>query len=188
MPGHVVERAYVWDRFVRLHHWSLAVLVLFNAFIFDGGGPWHRWAGYAALGLVGARLVWGAIGSRYARFSGFFPTPGRIRAYLVRPGVAMRGHNPLGATMVFAILGLVIALGVTGWLMGTDAYWGEEWLENVHETLSDVLLACVALHVAGVAWVSRKTRINLPRAMFTGYKIRSTHSAPFAHPDTTPGD
>ena len=80
MPGHVVERAYVWDRFVRLHHWSLAALVLFDAFIFDGGGPWHRWAGYAALGLVGTRLVWGAIGSRYARFSGFFPTPARIRA------------------------------------------------------------------------------------------------------------
>lgn len=90
--------------------------------------------------------------------------------------------------MVFAMLGLVIALGVTGWLMGTDAYWGEEWLEDLHETLSDVLLACVALHVAGVAWVSRKTRINLPRAMLTGYKIRGTHSAPFAHPETMSGD
>lgn len=73
MPGHAVERAYVWDRFVRLHHWSLAVLVLLDAFMFDGGGPWHRWAGYAALGLVGGRLVWGALGSRYARFSGFSP-------------------------------------------------------------------------------------------------------------------
>ncbi|MBN8761809.1 MAG: hypothetical protein J0I63_00405 [Thiobacillus sp.] len=41
-----MERAYVWDRFVRLHHWSLATLVLANHFILDG--PAHRWAGYAA--------------------------------------------------------------------------------------------------------------------------------------------
>jgi cytochrome b len=188
MPGRVVERAYVWDRFVRLHHWSLAALVLLDAFAFDGGGPWHRWAGYAALGLVGARIVWGVIGSRYARFASFFPTPSRLRTYLAQPGVALRGHNPLGAVMVLAMLGLVVALGITGWLMGTDAYWGEEWLEDLHETLSDVLLACVALHLAGVTRASLKTRINLPRAMLTGYKTRGTHSAPFAHPETTPDD
>ena len=31
------------------------------------------------------------------------------------------GHNPLGALMMFLLMGLVIALGVTGWMQGTDA-------------------------------------------------------------------
>jgi len=179
----VVDRHYVWDRFVRLHHWSLAVLVLANYFVLEGRP--HRWAGYTALGLTGLRLAWGVVGSPCARFAAFFPTPRRLRAYFAHPGVATRGHNPLGGAMVLVILTLVAMLGFTGWLMGTDAYWGEEWLEDLHETLADGLLACVALHVAGVIAASLKWRINLPRAMLTGYKTRTVHSAPFE--DQRPG-
>ncbi len=177
MATEVAERAYVWDRFVRLHHWSLASLVLVNYFVLEG--PAHRWAGYAALGLVCARLVWGVVGSPYARFAAFLPTPARLRAYLARPGVAPRGNNPLGATMVLAMLALVIALGVTGWLMRTDAWWGEEWLEDLHKALADGLLIGAGLHVLGVVAASLKWRINLPRAMLTGYKLRTARSAPF---------
>ncbi|OJZ03900.1 MAG: hypothetical protein BGP20_00875 [Thiobacillus sp. 63-78] len=177
MAAGIMERAYVWDRFVRLHHWSLATLVLANHFILDG--PAHRWAGYAALALVCARLVWGVAGSPHARFAAFLPTPARLRAHFARPGVAPRGHNPLGAAMMLAMLALVVSLGITGWLMRSDAYWGEAWLEDLHQALANGLLVCAALHVAGVAAASLTWRINLPRAMLTGYKVRSIRSAPF---------
>ena len=186
MATEPAERAYVWDRFVRLHHWSLAVLVLVNYFVLEG--PAHRWAGYAALGLVCARLAWGIVGSPYARFAAFLPTPARLRAYFAHPGVAPRGHNPLGAAMVLAILALVVALGVTGWLMRTDAYWGEEWLEDLHEALGNGLLVCAGLHVAGVVAASLKWRINLPRAMLTGYKVRTARSASFEAQRTPDAD
>jgi cytochrome b len=182
----VVERHYAWDRFVRLHHWSLAALVLANYFAFEGRP--HRWAGYAALGLVGLRLIWGFVGSPHARFAAFAPTPRRLRAHLAQPDVAARGHNPLGSAMVLVILTLVAVLGFTGWLMGTDTYWGETWPENLHEALADGLLACIALHVAGVIAASLKWRINLPRAMLTGYKTRTAHSAPFEDRQHTVND
>lgn len=30
------------------------------------------------------------------------------------------------------MMGLVLALGLTGYMMGADAYWGEEWLQSLH--------------------------------------------------------
>lgn len=170
------ERVYVWDRVVRLVHWSLAALVLANLFLLEG--PAHRWAGYAALALVGLRLAWGIAGSPPARFAAWWPTLARLRAHFSGNRIP-RGHNPLGALMVLTLLALVVALGATGGLMRTDAYWGEEWLEDLHLTLANTLLACIGLHIAGVMAASLKWRINLPRAMLTGWKVRGPRSAPF---------
>lgn len=179
MTRRSIERVYVWDRFVRFHHWGLAALVMLDSLLLDGGGAPHRWVGYMAAGLVCGRFVWGFIGSRHARFSTFFPTPARMRVYLGDHSILPRGHNPLGAIMVLLMLGLVGALGLTGWLMGTDTYWGEAWLEDLHESLSVLLLIAVALHVAAVVFISLRARVNLPRAMLTGYKDRADNSFPF---------
>jgi len=111
--------------------------VLLNYFVLEEGETLHEWAGYLAAALVVARIVWGFIGSRHARFSDFFPTPGRLWHHLqaMRSGRPEHhwGHNPLGALMMFLLMGLVLALGVTGWMQGTDAYFGEEWLQELHE-------------------------------------------------------
>ena len=164
----------VWDPFVRLFHWSLVSCVLLNLFVLEEGDPPHRWAGYIATGLVVARIIWGFIGSEHARFSSFFPTPGRIKAHLgaVKEGQHPQtvGHNPLGALMMFALMGLVLSLGVSGYLMGTDAYWGEEWLEELHEALANTLLAAAGLHALAAIVMSRVERVNLVRAMITGIK------------------
>lgn len=179
MARRILERVYVWDRFVRLHHWSLVVLVALDGFALDGHGAPHQWVGYAVAGLVGARLVWGMIGPYPARFTSFFPTPARILAYLDKPRHPMRGHNPLGAFMVLLLLGLILALGATGWLMGTDTYWGDERLEALHEALAYALLGCALAHIGGVLYVSWRTGVNLPRAMWNGYKERTDNALPF---------
>ena len=179
MPRKIVERIFVWDRFVRWHHWSLIGLLAVDGFVLDGSDAPHHWVGYAAAGLVGARLVWGVIGPSSARFVSFFPTPARIRAYVRTLRQPMRGHNPIGAIMIMLLLTLVLALGVTGWLLGTDAYWGDETLETLHEALAYGLLGCAFIHVAGVLLVSWRTRVNLLRAMLTGYKVRHNDALPF---------
>lgn len=179
MAGKILERVYVWDRFVRLHHWSLVGLLILDGFVLDGNDASHHWVGYAAAGLVGARLIWGVIGPLPARFTSFFPTPARIRAYLRTSRQPTRGHNPLGAVMVLLLLTLVLALGATGWLMGTDAYWGDENLEALHDALAYALLGCAIAHVGGVLLASWRTRVNLPRAMLTGYKVRDANALPF---------
>ena len=90
---------------------------------------WHQPAGYAALAIVLLRLLWGGIGSPYARFRQFIRGPRATWAYLL--AVLQRreprhfGHNPLGACMVLALLACVGALGLTGWLYTTDMFWGD---------------------------------------------------------------
>ena len=166
----------VWDRFVRVFHWTLVSTVLLNQFVLEEGDPPHEWAGYLAAALVVARIVWGFIGSRHARFTDFFPTPSRLLTHLqaLRAGHTEHhwGHNPLGALMMFLLMGLVLALGVTGWMQGLDAFWGEEWLQELHETLADGLLLSAGLHAAAAIVMGRIERTRLVKAMVTGVKER----------------
>ncbi|MDP3701544.1 MAG: cytochrome b/b6 domain-containing protein [Hylemonella sp.] len=164
----------VWDPFVRLFHWSVVVCVLLNQFVLEAGETPHEWSGYIASALVVARILWGFVGTRHARFADFFPTPARIRQHLMamRQGHAAEhpGHNPLGALMMLALMALVLSLGVTGWLQGTDAFWGEDWLQELHEWLANGLLLAAGLHAAAAVVMGRMERVNLVRAMVTGVK------------------
>ena len=166
----------VWDPLVRVFHWSLVACVLLNLFVVDDGEDLHQWLGYAAAALVGVRVVWGFIGPRHARFADFFPTPRRVashvRALLGGEPEHHWGHNPLGALMMFLLMGLVIALGVTGWMQGLDAFWGEEWLQELHEVLANALLLSAGLHAASAIVMGRIERTRLVKAMVTGVKER----------------
>lgn len=164
----------VWDPLVRVFHWSLAISVFAAYFFTEEGDPAHEVVGYVALGLVAFRLVWGWVGSRHARFADFVPGPARLRDYVMD---ALRGrearflgHNPAGAVMVLALLAMVSATGVTGWMLTADAWFGSQWVEELHEALANILMALVALHVGGVIYTSVHQGENLVRAMFTGRK------------------
>lgn len=164
----------VWDLVVRLFHWSLAAGICANLLLLEEGERPHRWVGYAAVALVLVRIVWGFIGSHHARFASFFPTPSRLRRHLAElrhgshtPSV---GHNPAGALMMLALMTLVLGLGISGYMMGTDAYFGEDWVKDIHETLADILQLAMLLHIAAAVLMSRIERVNLVRAMITGIK------------------
>jgi cytochrome b len=175
-----VETIYIWDRFVRVFHWSLVSCVLLDYFVFDDGETLHQWLGYAACALVLARVVWGFVGSKYARFNDFFPTPTRIKHHLYllihREQDAYAGHNPLGALMMLALMSLVLALGVTGWMQGLDAYWGEKWLMDPHEDMASFLIGLAGIHAAAAIIMSHIERTNLIKSMITGVKVRVTTS------------
>jgi cytochrome b len=164
----------VWDRFVRVFHWSLVTLF---ALAFVTGDEWtrlHERAGYGVAVLVGARLVWGLIGSRHARFADFLYRPATVLGFL-RDTLRLRarrylGHNPAGGLMVVVLLTLLLGLSATGILMTTDAFWGEEWLEELHEAMAYGALGLVALHLAGVLVASLEHGENLVRSMVTGRK------------------
>lgn len=170
-PPHSIQ---VWDRFVRFFHWSLVSCVLINYFAIDDGETVHQWLGYFASALVLARIVWGFIGSKHARFADFFPTPTRLRHHLqaMRTGKSdpHPGHNPLGALMMLTLITLVLGLGVTGYLQGTDMFWGEEWLQELHEVLASTLIGLAALHALAAIVMGRIERTNLVQAMITGVK------------------
>jgi len=166
-------RVKVWDAFVRVAHWSL-VAAIAGAWITEDAGAVHEWIGYAALAIVVARLAWGAVGSRYARFSQFVRSPAATIEYAGRVFARREprhiGHNPLGAYMIVALVVMVALVAGSGWLYTTDAYWGVEWVADLHEGLANALLVLIALHVAGVAFSSWRHRENLVAAMLSGRK------------------
>lgn len=163
----------VWDRVVRGTHWSVAALVFFQ-FLNEDGAPLHRYAGYLAGALVLLRLAWSTRASGFAHYSKWLPSVTRIKTYLraARNGRAPRmlGLNPLGACMALLIWTLILLLAASGWMMGWDMFWGEEWLEDIHALLAWSLLGCVAIHVTAVIVTSVRHKENLPKAMLTGRK------------------
>ena len=171
MPGSTIP---VWDRFVRVAHWLLALSILFAWLTREGWGRWHEWIGYVSLAVVAARIAWGMWGPGNARFAAFVRRPAITWRY-AREVLRAReprhiGHNPLGAWMIVALLVTVILVGATGWLYTTDRFWGVAWVERLHSILADALLVLVGLHVAGVLFASLRHRENLVWSMFSGRK------------------
>lgn len=165
----------VWDIPTRLFHWLLA-LSFVGAFVTaesERTRDIHVLFGYTLLGLIGFRLLWGLIGTRYARFRSFLIRPAAVRDYLVslltRSPKHYLGHNPAGSLAVFLLLGLGLLAGITGWATYNDASGGE-WLEELHEGMANAMLVVVFVHIAGVVVSSLLHRENLVRAMVTGRK------------------
>ena len=164
----------VWDPLVRIFHWSL---VGFFTFSFLTGDEWktaHVYSGYAIIGLLAFRVVWGLIGTEHARFANFIYHPRAVITFLF-DSIRMRakrymGHNPAGGAMVMALILIISGVATTGYMMTTDVFWGVEWVEETHEVLAHLTLVLIALHVGGVILASIEHRENLVRAMVTGRK------------------
>jgi len=108
----------VWDPLVRIFHWSLVVAFTVAYLSGDEENSLHIYSGYVVLGLIAFRLLWGLIGTRYARFSNFVYSPGTVIQYL-KGLVAKKpehyvGHNPAGGWMVIAMLLCLFIVSVSG--------------------------------------------------------------------------
>lgn len=169
-----MKRLYVWDPLVRLFHWSLVAAFAANAFVTRPGKEAHELIGYAVAGLIALRLVWGLIGPRHARFADFPPSPagaiGQLRQMATGRREVHAGHSPLGALMIYNLLLTMAAIALTGWMQTTVAYFGVDWVTEVHEALVTWAELSVVAHVAAVVLESRRLRVNLPKSMVTGYK------------------
>ena len=110
----------VWDLVVRTGHWVLVAAFFIAYFSSEDADEGirqiiHSYAGYAIAGVLIVRLVWGFVGSRYARLSSFLFSPFTALRYfgqlLRQRSKRYLGHSPAGAMMVFALL---ISLSITG--------------------------------------------------------------------------
>ena len=205
MTSEPQERIKVWDVVVRIFHWSLVVFFALCYLTGDELDVLHAYLGYGILVLLGVRVIWGLIGTKYARFSNFIYGWKRVREYanglvIWRPQ-AYLGHNPVGGWMVVLLLLFVLftcwtgleAYGQQGYgplsrqsSVASDAddsrdndHTSELWSE-LHEVLADITLFLVFVHIVGVIVSSLLHRENLVRAMWTGYKIKTEGDAPSA--------
>lgn len=182
-----MTKVRIWDIPTRVFHWIFATACIVAWMTGDDARytDIHLYAGYLALALLLFRLVWGFVGGRYARFTQFITGPRKIIEHLRHLADHHydhgRGHNPAGAIAVVLLLGLVLALSVTGMIvLGGEEGFGplagmftiaqgvavHEW----HEWLAWLWLGVVVLHLGGVVLMGTMQRESLILAMFTGAK------------------
>ena len=178
----------VWDLPTRLFHWLLVMLVIASVFTGKVGGLWmqyHVWSGYAILGLLLFRLVWGFVGGQHARFSAFVRGPKAVLRYArtmpSRNAPKHLGHNPLGGWSVLAMLVALLVQAVTGLFANDDIFiegplypWvsksTSDWLTHIHKLNQEVILIIVAVHILAVVFYLIIKHENLIVPMFTGRK------------------
>jgi cytochrome b len=165
----------VWDAPVRVFHW-LMVVCFAGAYLTSESETWrlvHVTLGYTMAGMVAFRIVWGFVGTRYARFASFVRGPKAIAAYL-RSLLDQRpehhtGHNPAGALAIIGMLSLTTLIAATGWATYNEV--AGEWVAELHEIIANGMLFLVGLHIAAVVISGWLHKENLARAMLTGRKI-----------------
>ena len=172
--GKVKQPILVWDMPVRVFHWLLVICF---------AGAWlsseserlamiHYAFGYTACLLVLIRFVWGLIGTRYARFSQFLKRP---KAALEHFKAMLRGHphhdighNPAGGLVMFALMLLILLIGLSGYL-SVKEFLGH-FVSEVHEAVASLVLGLVILHIIAAVGMSVLEKQNLVRSMITGKK------------------
>jgi len=183
------ETVRVWDPLLRIFHWLLALCAT-AAWLLGEYGPnvmtLHFYFGYAVLGLLAFRLVWGFVGPANARFASFVYGPvtvlGYLRQMLRRQPTYRRGHNPVGGFFALLLLTVLTVHAVTGLFADPEDYINVGPLAHLvsddltrkalswHNTLSSVVLGLVALHVAAIGFYALWKREDLVRPMITGRK------------------
>jgi len=108
----------VWDPLVRIFHWSLVLAFAVAYLSGDEESDIHIYSGYIILGLLVFRLLWGFVGTRFARFSDFVYSPQAIIKYskdlLSGSPKHYLGHNPAGGAMIIALLLSLIVVTYSG--------------------------------------------------------------------------
>jgi cytochrome b len=173
----------VWDWPVRLTHWLFVFCLALSWWSAEQRQmEWHRYSGYALLGLLIFRVYWGFAGSSSARFSTFLRGPGSVISYLrdAREHHREAGHNPLGGWSVAAMLTLMLAqvlIGLfvsdvdgleSGPLSHLVSFEASRALAEIHEIVFNVILGLAALHIAAILFYLLAKRDNLIVAMLTG--------------------
>ena len=173
----------IWDWPVRLTHWLFVACIAVAWWSAEQRQmEWHRYAGYALLGLLIFRIYWGFVGTSSARFSHMLRGPRQMIAYLRGDKEVHReaGHNPLGGWSVAAMLTLMVtqvSLGlfvsdVDGIESGPLSHWvsfdTSRTLAEAHEIVFNLILTLIGVHIAAILFYLLVKRDNLVGAMVTG--------------------
>lgn len=178
----------VWDLFIRTFHWSLVISFLVAYITEEDLLAIHTLAGYVILGLLALRLVWGFIGTPYARFSNFTYSIASIRGFL-SDTLHLRarryiGHNPAGGAMIILLIAGLLLTSFSGLaiyaaseqagplasVLGNSSDSMKEALEESHEFFANFTVLLVFVHILGVLFESFIHRENLVSAMVSGNK------------------
>jgi cytochrome b len=161
---------FVWDLPTRIFHWSLVLAFSGVQITAEWSDSIHELFGYMVVTLVGFRITWGVFGPPTSRFKYLVLALRSIKEHvgnLINQNIQnATGHNPLGALMVIVLLSTLSIAGITGYLSQTNAFWGYEWMNDLHEATGELSLVLVGIHVSGVAVMSILEGQNLISRMW----------------------
>lgn len=211
------RRQKVYDPVLRLIHlWNgLAILFLMATIWFSelferGVGEdtlWqlHIYIGYALVVGIVARLSWGLVGPRHARFSDMWHPAAWWDAVrnLNLKAKPRFGHNTLASGAYLLVYLLLITMAITGLGLAAvehsmgpfnvwfgDMAWLEDLFEEPHEIIYYLLMGFVVIHIAALIWHEHKDKTPLAQAMVTGYQyeVESTSNIQTTSTNQTQGD
>jgi cytochrome b len=173
-----MKKTLIYDLPTRLFHWSFAALFVAAYFITNvfedesSAFPYHMMIGLLMALIIFLRIIWGIVGTKYARFSSYVLSPTALIEYF--KGIFSKnskrklGRNPASSWAALLMIAISIGLAVTGYLITTPSK--TELLEEIHELLSDGFLIIVLLHIAGVILHTIRHKDPIAKSMVTGYK------------------
>ena len=154
MIAEIRKRMLVWDSPVLFTHWLLAICFL-GAILTQESEKFrlvHVTMGYTMLGIIGFRVIWGFIGSKYARFTTIKPRFLRVReniqAILSGNKEFSIGLNAVGFVAAYLLMGLVLLVSATGYLVFNEI--GPELISEIHELVGNLIIAVVVVHVGSI--------------------------------------
>lgn len=183
-----MTKKLVWDVPTRLFHWLLVFSIVgqwVTAELLDDAMQIHFYLGYFTLGLIVFRLIWGIVGTRYAKFSQFVTSPTTVAAYgktlADKNSASHTGHNPLGGYAVVAMLLLIAIQGVSGLFIWDEVFLEGPYYSAVSEATVDVMNTLhhkvftaikiiVGVHIAAIVFYAVYKKQKLVPAMVHGKK------------------
>lgn len=183
----------IWDLPTRLFHWALVLGVAYSWYSVEimEDMEQHFLSGYFVLTLLLFRLIWGFVGSRYARFSSFLFSVSAIKAYargvFAKNTPPHAGHNPMGSLSVIAMLLVLLIQATTGLFSNDDYSFGplsglvekatRSWATEIHHINSDIIWVLVAIHILAIGFYQFYKKERLVGAMITGKKQLEAHAS-----------
>ncbi len=211
-----LERQKVYDPFLRLLHWTMALSVIvllgtaWSHELFEKGpyekAVWliHIYTGYILSAAFGFRLIWGLIGPKHARFSALWHPRAWMRSLRTldfKLGDEF-GHHPTASIAYLGFYGMLLAMIVTGlglaaiehstgplaeWL--SDSVWYADLFEEPHEVIATFIIAFIIMHIGAMLLHERLEKIPISQAMISGYQYRRLKKANTSAPEKeTPHD
>lgn len=154
MIKEISKRMMVWDSPIFITHWLLAFCFV-GAILTQESEKFrlvHVTLGYTMLGIVGFRLIWGFVGSKYARFTTIKPRFLRVReniqAILSGNKEFSIGLNAIGFVAAYLLMGLVLLVSASGYLVFNEI--GPELISEIHELVGNFLITVVVVHVGSI--------------------------------------
>lgn len=180
-----MEKILAYDYPTRIFHWSFALLFIAGFLIaktVDDDSvafSYHMLLGLVLGTVALLRIIWGFVGSRYARFTSFELNPKSLIEYgsaiFTGKTKLYAGHNPASSWAAILMILFSLGLAFTGIQMAQNN--NKEFYEEVHELLSNAFLFTAIAHVLGVVFHALRHKDMIGLSMIHGQKMTEESQA-----------